>query len=174
MSMAALIAVAESAQDVASGLHKFLDGVPESATEITGLIAECFAISSALRELSTAIGDYRFNRRYELIAEDVRTVRLSLDYTFEDVLKLFGGLGRSTYRQVWRDLDLHFQTESRNSLLTRLAYYRNFLMGLARIIAGLVLFQTSSIAHPLTFGVFLGYPSITQNMRIYNIKSKRC
>ncbi len=172
--MAALIAVAESAQDVASSLHKFLDGVPESTTEITGLIAECFAISSALRELSTAIGDYGFNRRYELIAEDVRTVRLSLDYTFEDVLKLFGGLGRSTYRQVWRDLDLHFLTESRNSLLTRLGYYRNFLMGLARIIAGLVLFQTSSIAHPLTFGVFLGYPSITQNMRIWNTKSKRC
>ncbi len=172
--MAALIAVAVTAQDVAIGLSKFLDPVPECATEITGLIAECYAISSALRELDTAIGDYRRNRRYELVAEDVRTIRLSLDYTFEDVLKQFGGLGRATYRQVWRDLDLYFQTESRNSLLTRLGYYRSFLMGLTRIVVGLVLIKTSSIALPLTFDLFLGYPSTTRNMRVYNIKLKRC
>ncbi|KAL8785318.1 MAG: hypothetical protein Q9195_008687 [Heterodermia aff. obscurata] len=56
-----LLAQAETAQDVAAGLNRFLDPVPEYSTEITALISECFAISSALRELQTAIGDSRYN-----------------------------------------------------------------------------------------------------------------
>ena len=139
MSTQSLIAVAETAQSIAAGLNKFLDPVPECSTEITGLIAECFAISSALRELSNAISDPLFYRSFALIREDVRTVLSSLDHTFYDVGHLFGGLGGATYRQVWREIDLHFQTESRNTLVTRLEYYRNFLIGLTRIISGSVL-----------------------------------
>lgn len=143
----ALIASAETAQDVASGLHKFLEPVIESSTEITGLIAECFAVSSALRELNDAVGDPRQNRRYSAISDDVRLVLLSLDYTFKDVIDLFGGLARtnhitqsSGYRQVWRDIEDHFQAESRNTLSMRLEYYKRFLQHLICImIEGLVM-----------------------------------
>ena len=157
MSTAMLIAVAETAQDIAAGLNEFLDAVPECSTEITALISECFAISSALRELSTAIGDYRYNRQFELIEEDVRTIRLSLDYTFEDVERCFGGLGVSTYREVWRDIDHYFQTESGNTLVARLEHYRNFLIGLTRISARLVLTLASSIT-VLVFNIYSREP----------------
>lgn len=137
----ALIATAETAQEVASGLNKFLEPVAESSTDITGLISECFAISSTLRELATAVGDVRHNRRYASIAEDVRLVLRSLEYTFDDVHQLFGGLARTNhltlstgYRQVWRDIEIHFQNESRNTLCDRLQYYRRFLQDLICIV----------------------------------------
>lgn len=133
----ALIATAESAQDVAAGLSKFLDPVPDSLTDITSAIGECFAISSALRELDEAVGDVRQNRSYPLISDDVRMVLQSLDYTFKDVNDLFGGLSRtihlsqsSVYRQVWRDIENFFLDESRNSLSLRLEYYKRFLQDL--------------------------------------------
>lgn len=142
-----LIASAESAQDVAAGLHRFLEPVPESSTEITGLIAECFGVSAALRELGDVIEDARQNRRYATISEDVQLVLRSLDYTFQDVNHLFGGLTRtnhiaqrSGYRQVWRDIEDHFQAESRNTPSMRLEYYKKFLQDLICImIDGLVM-----------------------------------
>ena len=139
MSTQALIAVAESAQDTAAGLNKFLDAVSDCSTEITGLISECFAISSALRELSNAISDPLYYRNFDYIREDVRTVVWSLRYTFDDVKDLFGGLGRATYRQVWRDFDDFFYEESSNTLMVRLEYYRHFLLGLTRSISRSVL-----------------------------------
>lgn len=133
----ALIATAETAQDVASGFNKFLEPVSESSTEITALIGECFSVSSALRELSRAVEDARYTRRYATITEDIRLVLLSLDYTFNDVHRLFGLLGRTTYitvsegyRQVWREIETKFQSESRNSLCGRLVYYRRFIQEL--------------------------------------------
>ena len=136
-SLHSLVAVAESAQDIAAGLNKFLDAVPERSTEITGLISECFAISSALRELSNAIRDPLYYRRFELIQKDVTIVGQSLDYTFQDVERRFGGLRTATYRQVWREMDAHFRAESGNTLVTRLEYYRSFLLRLLHIITGL-------------------------------------
>lgn len=142
----ALIATAETAQDVASGFNKFLEPVSESSIEITGLIAECFAISSALRELSTAAEDPRNTRRYASITEDIRLILRTLEYTFDDVHRLCGGLGRPTYitvsesyRQVWREIETTFQLESRNSLCDRLVYYRRFIRQLISIIEGLAI-----------------------------------
>ncbi|MCJ1424320.1 hypothetical protein MMC29_002207 [Sticta canariensis] len=130
----ALIATAESAQDIAAALSKFLDPVSESSTDITSAISECFAISSALRELDEVGGDSRQNRSYDLISDDVRAVLLSLRYTFEDVNDLFGGLLRTihlsqsaVYRQVWRDIENFFLDESRNTLSVRLEYYKRYL-----------------------------------------------
>ena len=133
----ALIATAESAQDIAAGLHKFLDPVSESSTDITSAIGECFAISSALRELDEAVGDPRQNRSYASISDEVRAVLQSLEYTFKDVNDLFGGLARtihlsqsSAYRQVWRDIEIFFRDQSRNTLSVRLEYYKRFLQDL--------------------------------------------
>ncbi|KAL9044094.1 MAG: hypothetical protein Q9214_002744 [Letrouitia sp. 1 TL-2023] len=91
----ALVATAESARDVAICLDKFLEYLPENSTEITALISECYAISSALRELDTAKEDPRYSRGYGDVHQDVQIVRRSLEYTFHDVHRLFGGLGRS-------------------------------------------------------------------------------
>jgi hypothetical protein len=137
----ALIASAENAQDIASGFSKFLKPVSENSTEITGLISECFAISSALRELDEAISDPRLQGRRAHVKEDVRILLRSLEYTFKDVHHLFGGLGRTNhisvsagYRQVWREIETHFHEESRNTLAVRLKFYRRFLEDMIYII----------------------------------------
>ena len=130
----ALVALAESARDVAICLDKFLEHLPENSTEITALISECYAISSALRELSTAKDDPLYYRGYLEITQDVNVVLRSLDYTFHDVHRLFGGLGRtshlttrSAFSSVWRDIEDHFQHESRSTLCKRLEYNRLYL-----------------------------------------------
>ena len=144
----AFLAQAESAQDIAAGLNKFLDPVPEYSTEITALISECFAISSAIRELKTAIGDPRFNRQYLEVEYDINVTLRSLDYTFDDVRRMFGGLGSahhlsqgSAYRSIWTEITMHFQDESSNSLCRRLEYYRRFLLMLACVVERLVACQ---------------------------------
>lgn len=138
----ALIAVAEKAQDIAAGFNKFLDPVPEIATEITGLISECYAISSALRELNTATQDPRYAYDYAFVAKDIHTIRYSLDYTFTDVFRLFGGLGRpashvsnrALYNQVWREIDDYFYRESNSSLCKRLEHNRLYLQEISCIL----------------------------------------
>jgi hypothetical protein len=123
----ALVAMAEKAQDIASALNKFLDPVTESSAEITRLISECFAISSALRELADFHHDPLLQARQREIRDDLQVLLRSLEYTFEDVHRLVGGVWSAGYRQVWRDIETYFQEESRNSLWVRLKYYWKFL-----------------------------------------------
>lgn len=128
----ALIAVAETAEDVGSGLHKFLDPVADHSPDITQLIAQCFSTSSALRLLDRTLGDFPKHRNYPYIVEDLETVQYSLGYTFKDVQRLFGGLGTgvrigAAYRRVWMDLDDFFYEESGNTLGRRLELYQQFL-----------------------------------------------
>lgn len=131
-----LVATAETAQDVASGLNKFLIPVAESSSEITGLISECFAISSLLRDIA-AIRDSRQSNNYSNISDDLCVAVTSIEYTFDDVHRFCGRIVRtssSAYRDVWRRIESHFLGESRNSLLTRLAYYKRFLEDLLLIL----------------------------------------
>ncbi len=143
--MAGLVAKAEATQDIAAGLDKFLGLVPNYSTEITALISECFAISSALRRLNSAIGDSRYNSGYHAISEDLHITLQGLEYTFVDVRRLFGHLGRAeyisqsaAYRSVWQELTAHFWEESGNSLCRRLEFYRRFLLVLVCVAEGLV------------------------------------
>jgi len=130
--MAALIAVAETAQDVESALDQFLGPVADCSADITALIAQCFQTSSALRTLHDTLDDHLSPRRHQLISADVKTVRSSLNYTFTDVKRIFGGIQREGYRQVWRDLNDYFRAESGNTLNRRLQYYQQFLRGLTQ------------------------------------------
>ena len=124
-----LIAVAEKAQDIAAALDKFLGPVEDQSAEITALMAECLSTSSALRELDRKIGDFPYHRRYPDISRDLMTVKDSLNYTFRDVQKQFGGLGRvaaaprAEYRYVWGDLCDYFYAESGNALRRRMEIY---------------------------------------------------
>lgn len=132
-----LVATAETAQDVASGLNKFLIPVAESSSEITRLISECFAISSLLRDIAAAIRDPRQSSKYPSISEDLRVVVCSIEYTFDDVHRFCGRIVRtssSAYREVWRCIESHFLEESRNSLIARLEYYKKFLEDLRLIL----------------------------------------
>ncbi len=136
----ALIAIAETAQDVGCALSKFLDPVADASAEITSLIAECFSTSSALRKLANAIGDFPNPRRHVVVAGDVQTVKDSLRFTFSDVQRIVGGLARypvisaASYRQAWRELDAHFQQQSNNTLTRRLKLYQLFIEGLRSIL----------------------------------------
>ena len=133
----ALIAVAEKAQDIAAALGKFLDPVEDQSAEITALIAECFSTSSALRGLDRKIGDFPYHRRYPDISADLTTVKDSLNFTFRDVSRIFGGLGRvavvprAEYGYVWGNLCDHFREESGNTLRRRLDIYCTVLEGLS-------------------------------------------
>lgn len=132
-----LVATAETAQDVASALNKFLDPVAESSSEITRLISECFAISSLLRGIAAAIRDPRQCSDYPSISEDLRVAVCSIEYTFDDVHRFCGRIVRtssSAYRDVWGCIEDHFFKESRNSLIARLEYYKRFLEDLQLIL----------------------------------------
>ena len=128
--MASLIALAETAQDIGSAFSKFLDPVADYSAEITALIAHCFNTSSALRTLHDTINDYPNARRHQVILDELNLAQNSLDYTFKDVQRIFGGIGRTGYRRVWRDLIDHFREESGNTLSRRLEYYQQLLHGL--------------------------------------------
>ncbi len=175
-----LVATAETAQDVASGLNKFLEPVAESSTEITRLMSECFAISSALRELSTALREPRHSRSYSIISENLRLAVSSLEYTFDDVGRLCGRIPRtrnSAYRSIWRDIENYFQDESRNSLLARLEYYRRFLQDLLCIILerlALIPQVSRPPSHESTDHLQIGiYMKTTGNELMLSWKSKR-
>lgn len=132
-----LIETAETAQDVASGLNKFLIPVEESSSVITKLISECFAISSILRDIAATIRDPRYSKVYSNISDDLRLAVSSIEYTFEDVHRFCGRIVRtssSAYRDVWKSIEIFFLEESRNSLLERLAIYKRFLEDLQLIL----------------------------------------
>ena len=167
----ALIAVAETAQDVASGFNKFLDQVPEYSSEITGLISECFAISSGLRELNTGKDDPRYYRAYNDVRPKVQIVQQSLEYTFRDVLRLFAGLGRPThistriaYNQVWREIDDHFWQEGRTSLVKRLENDRLFLQQLTCILMDGSVQNKKSMLHSRLTSAIAGRPMLRLTM----------
>ncbi|KAI9704431.1 MAG: hypothetical protein M1836_007294 [Candelina mexicana] len=135
-----LLDEAENAQDVAAGLNRFLDAIPECSTEITAVISELFAISSALRELHTALASRRYGRRGPLIEDDMELALPSLNITLEDIVEMFGRLGRSplatAYRRVWKVICLNFRDEGGISLCSRLEIYRTFFIELALVLTG--------------------------------------
>ncbi|MCJ1389111.1 hypothetical protein MMC18_001965 [Xylographa bjoerkii] len=140
---ASLTANSETAQDIAAAFMKFQDPVFEHATEITALISELFAISSALLELKTAHNDPLHYRRRSRIENEQHTALLSLEYTFKDVQRLFGGLARplynskrEAYQAVWQNIDDHFLAEGGFTLVRRFEYYRMFLIDITAIIEG--------------------------------------
>ena len=52
----------------------------------------------------------------------------------------------SAYRDVWSRIESHFFNESRNSLITRLEYYKTFLENLLTILEeGLALLAQASV-----------------------------
>lgn len=133
-----LAADAQNARDVGTAFDRFLDALPDHFTEITAVVAQLYAIGSALRDLDFIIISPEYGRRVVCIQDDLDIVQLSLSITLRDVRELFDGLDCDgypptvwAYREVWTEICRHFQRESGNTLQTRLERFRQFIMELS-------------------------------------------
>jgi len=129
----ALRTSADNAEDVAAGFRMFRDPLPEYATEITGLIADLYAISVSLKFLDDFASNRAYRHTLHHVQSDLELVGTSLKYTLEDIVDFFGDLEtrhgphRETFKRTWLNLCSYFQEESKDSLSTRLIKYKTFL-----------------------------------------------
>ena len=142
----ALVANADTAQELAPALLRFQSHVPEVATELAALASELYGISSALLELRTACIDPRNVLDRLSIEDEKRIVLRSLEYTFRDLDRFIRKTEDSSYRtdreaftDVWAQIESYFRRESNNSLLVRLRYYKDFIDHLIPIVEGCAL-----------------------------------
>jgi hypothetical protein len=133
-----LLDYAKEAEDTASGLHTFLSEIPQYRKDITGHIAELFAISNALHVLHEALELPRYGRYQGHILKDIEICLPSLGYTLDEVKDMFSKKRKSArtapgafpgtppYAALWEDslADLKHQGIS---LPVRLELYRSYL-----------------------------------------------
>ncbi|MCJ1280284.1 hypothetical protein MMC21_008111, partial [Puttea exsequens] len=137
---ATLISTAEMAQDCGSALSIFLNRVPDSSTEITALISQCFSTSSAMRHLDTIFHESKVRKRWIALAEHVETLKECLRFTFDDALRLIDAVSDDlvvsefSYSQAWINIEHHFKKESNNTLTRRLELSQEFIEVLSSII----------------------------------------
>ncbi|KAE8152696.1 hypothetical protein BDV25DRAFT_57505 [Aspergillus avenaceus] len=136
----ALSTSANNAEEVAAGFRLFRDYVPDHSTEITSLVADLFAISSALKRLNDLTRNHRFQNTLAAAHHDLELVQTSLKFTLEDIVDFFGDLDirrgpkGDVYKRTWMEMCDFFREESRDSLATRLAKYKAFLNELEDLI----------------------------------------
>ena len=139
----ALTANSEAARTLAHEILEFQEWVIDPENEISALAETFSSISAALSTLKRVESDLRNIPGVEDIQDDKRVVLRSLEYTFGDVRRLFGGLKDPRYRtnteaytEVWADIEDYFLEESNNALLDRLDYYYRFLKDLIDVVKG--------------------------------------
>ena len=142
-----IVSHAKKAEEAASGLSVFLNEIPEYSKDITGDIAELFAISSALRTLHDDLDLRQYGRNSGRILRDLDICLSSLSYTLDDVNKMFSGSRRAArqhpgafpgtppYAQLWEDA-CHSLREQGASLPMRLQMYRTYLQGMSDALKG--------------------------------------
>ncbi|KAF2828710.1 hypothetical protein CC86DRAFT_196799 [Ophiobolus disseminans] len=136
-----LLDYAKEAEDTASGLHVFLTEIPEYSKDITGNIAELFAISNALRVLDEALGSTRYRKFHKQILSDLGVCLPSLGHTLDDIRDMFSKKknslrtapgafpGTPPHAVLWQD-SLADLKEQGISLPVRLGLYRSYLQGM--------------------------------------------
>ncbi|KAL4940953.1 hypothetical protein BDV06DRAFT_223621, partial [Aspergillus oleicola] len=136
----ALSVPAGNAEEVAAGFRRFREPLPEHGTEITGIIADLFTISSSLKTLEDLARHRHYGVIFNVARSDVELVSASLTYTLDDVVEFFGHLeGRrsnspSAHKRVWAAMTKFFMEESGETLPGRLAKYKAFLRDLEDLI----------------------------------------
>jgi hypothetical protein len=142
-----LLDYAKDAEDTASGLHVFLGEIPQYRKDITGDIAELFAISSSLHELHEALHPCRFGRFQGRIKKDLEICLPSLGHTLDDVRDMFSKKkmkrrtapgafpGTPPYAELWNDSLGEFKDQG-IPLPKRLALYRSHLQGMNDALKG--------------------------------------
>ncbi|KAI9798176.1 MAG: hypothetical protein M1833_004925 [Piccolia ochrophora] len=138
-----LLHEAKAAEDVAAALFPFLNAIPQNSAEITGIMSELFAISSAVRDLSAGLSGRRYQGRVRYVLDQIYLVVPSLSATLDDIFYMFERLGITpnrgpqTYIRVWREIQSTFVArEASLSLLVRLEIYRTFLLELFNRLTG--------------------------------------
>jgi hypothetical protein len=136
-----LLEYAKEAEDTASGLHALLSEIPEYRKDITGDIAELFAISNALHVLHEALGLSRYGRFHSRILSDLEICLPSLGHTLDDVRDMFSKKKKSArtapgafpgtppYAVLWEDSLADLKAQG-ISLPVRLELYRSYLQGM--------------------------------------------
>ncbi|KAJ4377701.1 hypothetical protein N0V83_000530 [Neocucurbitaria cava] len=142
-----LLDYAKEAEDTASGLHVFLDEIPQFRKDITGDIAELFAISNALHVLNEALELSRYGRYSGRILRDLEVCLPSLGHTLDAVRDMFNKSkkGRHTapgafpgtppYAVIWEDVLADLKGQG-ISLPVRLELFRTYLQGMYDALKG--------------------------------------
>jgi hypothetical protein len=142
-----LLDYAKDAEDTASGLHVFLGEIPQYRKDITGDIAELFAISNALHVLHEALEPSHFGRYQGRILKDLEICLQSLGHTLDDIRDMFSKKkvkrrtapgafpGTPPYADLWNDSLADFKTQG-ISLPIRLNLYRSYLQGMNDALRG--------------------------------------
>lgn len=142
-----LLDYAKDAEDTAAGLHTFKGEVPEYSKDITGHMAELFAISTALHALDESLKPNRFGKWYHRIKKDLDIVLPSLGYTLDTINDMFGKSrqqsrqhpgafpGTPPYNLIWEDTLADFKAEG-IALHVRLENYRSYLQDMNDILKG--------------------------------------
>jgi hypothetical protein len=138
---------AKDVEDKAAGLHVFLSEIPQYSKDITGDIAELFAISNALHTLDEGMALSHYGRNAARIIRDLEVVLPSLGYTMEDLRDMFSKSkkqskqhpgafpGTPDYMIIWEDALSDFKDEGM-SLPFRLEQYRTYLQSMFDILKG--------------------------------------
>ena len=133
---ASLIPEAEKAEEVGSVFSLFIKALPDRATEVTGLISECFAISMTLQKINALAALPECKPNYNYVRNDLDLVQRSLFRTFETILHILGNIGDGRYRltsdayqKTWRRIQAQFRRGGQ-TLLMRLESYRTVLLEL--------------------------------------------
>jgi hypothetical protein len=141
-----LLDYAKDAEDTAAGLHVFLSEIPEYSKDITGDIAELFAISNALHTLNEGLASARYGRWSGRIHRDLDVILPSLGYTLDDVRDMFNRSkkkkqapgafpGTPPYARIWRQACAAFEAQG-IALPMRLELYRTYLQGMFDMLKG--------------------------------------
>ncbi|KAL4810290.1 hypothetical protein BDV18DRAFT_55618 [Aspergillus unguis] len=136
----ALSVSAGIAEEVAAGFRRFREPLPEHATEITGIIADLYTISTSLKKLEELSQHRHHGTIFNVARSDVDLVSASLQYTLDDVVDYFGnlegrkGASRTAYKRTWAGMSKFFMDESDETLTARLMKYKVFLKELEDLI----------------------------------------
>ncbi|KAF2633736.1 hypothetical protein BU25DRAFT_328673 [Macroventuria anomochaeta] len=135
-----LLDYAKAAEDTATELGLCVSEIPQYRKDITGDIAELYAISNALQTLHEALELSRHGRASGRILKDLDVCLPSLGYTLDDVRDIFNKSKRKSrlpgafpgtpqYAEMWEDALADFKAQG-ISLPLRLEYFRTYLQGM--------------------------------------------
>lgn len=135
-----LLDYAKNAEDTATFIGTFVGEIPQHRKDITGDIAELYAISNALQTLHEALEQSRYGRASARILKDSEVCLSSLGYTLDDVRDIFDKTKRKNrlpgafpgtpqYAEMWEDALADFKNQGL-SLPLRLEYFRTYLQGM--------------------------------------------
>ncbi|KAF4306207.1 hypothetical protein GTA08_BOTSDO05601 [Botryosphaeria dothidea] len=131
-----LLDLSKDAEDVASGLQIFVDGVPGYDRDFLAHISALFAISAELRRLDELISRRANRRAAAKVTYELDLLCASMEMTLDTVkADLFGARAQASPRRAYEHLCSHFGREGR-SFSGRLVAYQDLAVGLCDLVQG--------------------------------------